>query len=196
MIFGFNTDVTGKDAVYHVQTEDRGAKHPVIDSIIYVSGRIVDRRQTPYVPAEVTHAQVEEMVRKQHKELVEAIRAGTFVPAGNANPAHPHNPSGYTIELLNAADLSRDGQLRFELAVRANGQNQAPHNVSPNVSLDVRWMLAGAVSESRTISLGEDGRAGISFAIPADHNEAVLLICTKGPAGKEFSKFLARAATA
>ena len=55
MIFGFNTDVTGKDAVYHVQTEDRGAKHPVIDSIIYVSGRIVDRRQTPYVPGEVTH---------------------------------------------------------------------------------------------------------------------------------------------
>ena len=192
MIFGFNTDVTGKDAVYHVQTEDRGAKHPVIDSIIYVSGRIVDRRQTPYVPAEVTHAQVEEMVRKQHKELVEAIRAGTFVPAGNANPANLQNPSGYTIELLNGADLCRDGQLCFELAVRENGKDQASHDVS----LDVRWMLAGAVSASRTVALGDDGRAGITFAIPADHNEAVLLVCAKGPAGKEFSKFLARAATA
>ena len=192
MIFGFNTDVTGKDAVYHVQTEDRGARHPVIDSIIYVSGRIVDRRQTPYVPAEVTHAQVEEMVRKQHKELVEAIRAGTFVPAGNANPANLQNPSGYTIELLNGADLSRDGQLCFELAVRENGKDQASHDVS----LDVRWMLAGAVSASRTVALGDDGRAGITFAIPADHNEAVLLVCAKGPAGKEFSKFLARAATA
>src|SRR3990170_7994243 len=98
MIFGFNTDVTGKDAVYHVQTEDRGAKHPVIDSIIYVSGRIVDRRQTSYDPSQVIPAQIEEMVRKQHKELVEAIRSGTFVPTGNPNSAEAAGHRGYTIE--------------------------------------------------------------------------------------------------
>src|SRR3990167_6424881 len=69
MIFGFNTDVTGKDAVYHVQTEDRGVRNPVVDSIIYVGGKIVDRRRTPYVPAEATQAQIEEMVRQQHKQL-------------------------------------------------------------------------------------------------------------------------------
>ena len=191
MIFGFNTDVTGKDAVYHVQTEDRGAKHPVIDSIIYLSGRIVDRRRTSYDPGEVPPAQIEEMVRKQHKELVEAIRAGTFVLTGNDNSANPHNSSGYTIELLNGADLCRDGQLCFELAVRENAKNLAPHDVS----LELRWVVAGAVAESRTAPLGEDGRAGVAFAIPTDHNEAVLLVCAQGPAGKEFSKFRARAAS-
>ncbi|OFW27748.1 MAG: hypothetical protein A3J28_00465 [Acidobacteria bacterium RIFCSPLOWO2_12_FULL_60_22] len=191
MIFGFNTDVTGKDAVYHVQTEDRGAKHPVIDSIIYLSGRIVDRRQTSYDPSQVIPAQIEEMVRKQHKELVDAIRAGTFVPTGNSNSTNPPNPSGYTIELLNGADLCRDGQLCFELAVRENGKNQAPHNVS----LELRWVVAGAVSESRTAPLGEDGRAGAAFAIPTDHHEAVLLVRAQGPAGKEFSKFRARSAS-
>ena len=132
------------------------------------------------------------MVRRQHKELVEAIRAGTFVPAGNATAANPRGPLGYTIELLNGADLCRNGQLCFELAVRENGKNQTPHNVA----LELRWVVAGSVSESRTVPLGEDGRAGISFTIPTDHNEAVLLVCAKGPAGKEFSKFRARAATA
>ena len=190
MIFGFNTDVVGKDATYHVRTEDRGAKHPVIDSIIYVSGRIVDRRRTSYVPAEVTQAQIEEMVRKQHKELVEAIRSGTFVPSGDSHPADPPAP-GYTIQLLNGADLYRDDQLYFELAVRENGKNQAPHNVS----LELRWVVAGAVSESRTVSLGEDGRAGVAFPIPPDDGEAVLLVWAKGPAGKEFSKFRARVAS-
>ena len=188
MIFGFNTDVVGKDATYHVQTEDRGAKHPIIDSIIYVSGRIVDRRRTSYVPSEATQAQIEEMVRKQHKELVEAIRSGTFVPSGDSHSADPP-PAGYTIQLLNGADLWREDQLYFELAVRENGKNQAPHNVS----LELRWVVAGAVSESRTVSLGEDGRAGVAFPMPPDHGEAVLLVCAKGPAGKEFSKFLARA---
>ena len=191
MIFGFNTDVVGKDATYHVQTEDRGAKHPIIDSIIYVSGRIVDRRRTSYVPAEVTQAQIEEMVRKQHKELVEAIRSGTFVPTGDSHSADPPTPAGYTIQLLNGTGLFRDDQLYFELAVRENGKNQAPHDVS----LELRWMVAGAVSGSRTVSLGEDGRAGIAFPIPPDDGEAVLLVWAKGPAGKEFSKFLARAAS-
>ena len=191
MIFGFNTDVVGKDAVYHVQTEDRGAKHPIIDSIIYVSGRIVDRRRTSYVPAEVTQAQIEEMVRKQHKGLVEAIRSGTFVPAGETHSADPPAPAGYTIQLLNGAELCRDGQLCFEFAVRENGKNQAPHHVS----LELRWVVAGAVSDSRTVSLGEDGRAGVAFPIPPDHNEAILLVWAKGPAGKEFSKFRARAAS-
>ena len=191
MIFGFNTDVVGKDAVYHVQTEDRGAKHPIIDSIIYVSGRIVDRRRTSYVPSEATQAQIEEMVRKQHKELVEAIRSGTFVPAGDSHSAEPPAPSGYTIQLLNAAGLCHEDQLYFELAVRENGKNQAPHDVS----LELRWVVAGAVSISRTMLLGDDGRAEVTFPIPPDQSEAVLLVWAKGPAGKEFSKFHARAAS-
>ena len=87
MIFGFNTDVPGKDGVYHVQTEDRGARNPVVESIVYVGGKIMGRRRTPYVVAEVTQARIEKMVRRQHKELVEAIRAGTWAPAGDAHPA-------------------------------------------------------------------------------------------------------------
>ena len=50
MIFGFDTNVPGKSAVYHVQTEDRGVENPVIESIIYIGDRIVDQVRTPYIP--------------------------------------------------------------------------------------------------------------------------------------------------
>src|SRR5262245_29991046 len=141
MIFGFNTDVAGKDGSYHVQTEDRGAKHPVIDSIIYMGGgKIVDRRRTEYDPAQVTPKQIEEMVRKQHKELVDAIRSGAYVrpPSADEKPAAPlatNGPGympvpGYMIDLLNADDLSLDGQLCFDISVRENGKSDIPPNVT------------------------------------------------------------------
>jgi hypothetical protein len=81
MIFGYNTDVKAGDTVYHVQTEDRGEKNPVIDSLIYVKGQILDRRLTPYVPGEKTAEQLQEMVKQQHRGLVEAIRGGAYKPA-------------------------------------------------------------------------------------------------------------------
>ena len=182
MIFGFNTDVTGKSAVYHVQTEDRGAKHPVIDSIIYVSGRIVDRRRTPYVPEEVTTAQVEEMVRKQHKELVEAIRSGQFVPSGDS--AESVSSAGYAIQLLNLTDLYHNGELHFEMRVQ-----DKRHGSGGNVRVDVRWIWDGTVSEKRTLKPADDGTIAVSFPVPANSTDAILLACVEGPAGREVAKF-------
>ena len=193
MIFGFNTEAVGKDGVYHVQTEDRGAKNPVIDSMIYMGGKIVDRRRTPYVPSELSTAQIEEMVRKQHKELVDAIRSGTYVrPEGPAKADPP--PAGYSIQLSSGDDLCRDGQLCFRITVRENGTTaaaQAPQ-APKNISVEARWVVAGAVADSRTVSLGEDGRAELAFLIPLAETEAVLLLRAQGPAGKDFSKFRAR----
>ncbi|MBI4461031.1 MAG: hypothetical protein HY648_13370 [Acidobacteria bacterium] len=181
MIFGFNTDVAGKGAVYHVQTEDRGAKNPVVDSIVYVGGKIVDRRRTRYVPGEVAPAQVEEMVRKQHKELVEAIRSGHFVPSGESAESVSSVSSGYVIQLLNPTDLYRDGELRFEL--RVQGKKQLPGK------MEVRWILDQAVSEKRTLKLEEDGKTVVCFPVPANHEEAALLVCAEGSAGRELAKF-------
>src|SRR3972149_1113966 len=139
MIFGFNTDVPGKDGVYHVQTEDRGARNPVVESIVYVGGKIMGRRRTPYVVAEVTQARIEKMVRRQHKELVEAIRAGTWAPAGGAHPAPAPPPKGYAIELLNPAEIRHGEYLRFRLAVRDKAQNLPVSEVS----VDSGWVGGG-----------------------------------------------------
>src|SRR6516225_10063112 len=48
MSSGFNTDVQIGSQVFHVQTEDRGPAHPVIDTVVYENGRVLHRRSSNY----------------------------------------------------------------------------------------------------------------------------------------------------
>ena len=41
MITGYNTDVRHDSVVFHVQTEDKGAANPLIESLVYVGGQVV-----------------------------------------------------------------------------------------------------------------------------------------------------------
>src|SRR5258707_12064212 len=104
MTFGFNTDVKVGDNVYHVQTEDRGAKRPVIDTVIYYKGQILDRRRTPYAPGQVTAEQIKEMVTTQHRELVDSIKSGTFVPGAQLEMS-----TNVAVELLNPETVEQNG---------------------------------------------------------------------------------------
>src|SRR5262245_21768907 len=38
VITGYNTDVKHGGKVFHVQTEDKGAKNPIIETLVYVGG--------------------------------------------------------------------------------------------------------------------------------------------------------------
>ncbi|MGH9760381.1 MAG: hypothetical protein ACREAC_06000, partial [Blastocatellia bacterium] len=79
MITGFNTDVPHGDRVYHVQTEDRGRDHPVLESLVYIGGTIIARKQTPYsdqIENGVTEETIAGLLRKQHQVIIAAIRAG------------------------------------------------------------------------------------------------------------------------
>ena len=190
MIFGFNTDVPAKEGIYHVQTEDRGPKRPVIESIIYVGGKIMGRKRTSYVREEVSQGRIEEMVRRQHKDLVEAIRAGTWVPSGNAPQAKsaPPAPKGYAIRLMNPDNVRHGEFLRFQLSVQDKAEN-AP---APAVALDVRWILGGEVVEKQSLHSQADGAAELWLPRPSDHMYGTLLIRAEGPAGKEMVKFHVR----
>ena len=189
MIFGYNTDVKAGDTVYHVQTEDRGEKHPVIDSVIYMGGRIVDRRRTSYQPGETTPEQLQEMVKQQHRELVEAIRGGTYVPPEKpppqAAPAKqpapaPSAPASAALELTNARDIEQDGRLLFRLQVRdrANGQ--------PLASVVVRAVLApGEDQETRgEATASAEGTAEIHFDSPSAEEALVLFQAASGGASE------------
>ncbi|OFV99612.1 MAG: hypothetical protein A3F68_08320 [Acidobacteria bacterium RIFCSPLOWO2_12_FULL_54_10] len=183
MIFGFNTDVAGKDGVYHVQTEDRGEKHPVVDTIIYVKGKIVHRQQTKYAPGELSKTDIEEMVRRQHKEWVETIRAGQFASQSQSEqaPEAPWDP----IQLLNPSDLFKNGMLQFEICVHDARRQLA----GPEVVIDARWFDGSSTSQTQEVRLGEDGTALIQFPPPANTSEAILLLCATGPDSRSFAQF-------
>src|ERR1700687_5103256 len=56
MLFGHNSNVKVGERLYHVQTEDRGTSHAVIDTMVYHSGRVLHRRATSYAALLPRHA--------------------------------------------------------------------------------------------------------------------------------------------
>ena len=79
MITGFNTDIQFEGTTYHVQTEDKGVKTPLILSLVYVGGTIIASKRTPYadlVESGFDEAALTERLQRQHKLICAAIRAG------------------------------------------------------------------------------------------------------------------------
>jgi hypothetical protein len=82
MITGFNTDIRCGDKVFHVQTEDKGIKNPIIISLIYQKGLILDSYRTPYavlLPSErFNEALLRRILEFQHRQLLLALKNGTY----------------------------------------------------------------------------------------------------------------------
>ena len=185
MILGLNTEVPWNGAVYRVQSEDRGAQNPVIESVIYIGGGIVDQVQTPYLPQMIDPSQLEAMVHKQQRQLVESIRSGNFSPAGEPPSAAAPLHRGYAVRMLNPASLSRGKNLVFAVSV----WSRAYGIPAQNVSVDARWVENGVVAQNVTMPTGEDGNALLPFTAPNSGTEGCLLISAEGPEGRELAKF-------
>lgn len=85
MITGYNTDIKHDDRVFHVQTEDKGIDNPVIESLVYVGGKIIASRQYSYASllrAGYTEKAVQEMLDSQHRKMVRDINGGKYDPEG------------------------------------------------------------------------------------------------------------------
>ena len=79
VITGFNTDIPFGGVTYHVQTEDKGLKTPLILSLVYVGGTIIASKRTPYtdlVEAGYDEGALTERLQRQHKLICAAIKAG------------------------------------------------------------------------------------------------------------------------
>ena len=81
MITGYNTDVSHRDLVMHVQTEDKGLEVATIESLVYVGGQIVGKRRSGYrdvVDAGGDKAAIVEVMDRQHRLMIAEIRAGHY----------------------------------------------------------------------------------------------------------------------
>lgn len=85
MITGFNTDVEHEGRIYHIQTEDKGAGNPVIESLVYLGGEILASRRTSYADLAArgaTAAELSERLETQHRRMVLDVRQGRHDPGG------------------------------------------------------------------------------------------------------------------
>lgn len=79
MLTGYNSEVEFDGVVYHVQTEDRGAGNPLIESLVYVRGEILATRRTEYrelLDVGADRSAIQTLMERQHRVIVESIRQG------------------------------------------------------------------------------------------------------------------------
>jgi hypothetical protein len=81
MITGYNTDVRHQEVVFHVQTEDKGAGNPFIESLVYVGGQVLASKRANYADLLAEGRDEKEIVAlmdHQHRTMIAAIRHGKF----------------------------------------------------------------------------------------------------------------------
>jgi hypothetical protein len=79
VIAGFNTDIECAGTVYHVQTEDKGAPHRVIMSLVYNKGTILASKRESYADMaarDFNEKELKARVDRQHKLICAAVKAG------------------------------------------------------------------------------------------------------------------------
>ena len=202
MKFGFNSKAQVGGDVYDVQTEDRGAAHPFIDTLILTRGRVVYRHSTNYedltASGALDQAILRARVEKQHRDILDALRAGVLslekgapgsnaaasgLPASAAATRGEGNQKGIAVKLLNAGSWLDSGHISLDIQVLSK------HGAQPVAGADVEAFIDGGTGSPETYSgiTGADGRACLQFPFPtlSGSSGAALVIRAKAAEGRE-----------
>jgi hypothetical protein len=192
MSSGFNTDIRVGDHVFHVQTEDRGHHHPVIDTVVYQNGRVLHRRASDYADfaasssfsADELHARV----REQHRSVIEALRAGSLDTEIAAITEQASQASGIHVKLLNRGSWLSGGKVFLDIEI----SRRADHHPVPGVQVEAT--IEGALRETRLCATSDDhGRARIRFPLPPlGKGDLALVVRAKSGAANDEIRFAMR----
>jgi hypothetical protein len=176
MLFGHNSNVKIGEMHYHVQTEDRGTSHAVIDTMVYHNGRVLHRRANSYADLLPLDARREEELKQrvsaQHQAILEELRCGSLKLAQHAMPTAPAKPKGapsdagardsLSLELLNAKNWLAGRRATLQILISRKEDGAAVSGAS------VTARIEGAAEPARySTASGLDGKAKLAFDMPA-----------------------------
>ena len=183
MNFGFNSNVRVGNAVYHVQTEDRGPAHPFLDTVVYVAGRVVHKRSTSYqdltggaAKGEALANQLHERLSQQHREVMAQLEAGTLplnVPGKSPGKVVAATSNeDLEVRLLNPKSWLQAGNATLEIELRNKVSETAIGGA------DVEAFLEAGKKRSAPIRTRADakGHATLSFPLPGAVAEGGALV--------------------
>jgi hypothetical protein len=194
MSSGFNTDIKVGDQVFHVQTEDRGPAHPIIDTAVYQNGRILHRRAFNYTELSRFDSFTEEDLRfrveEQHRAVIEDIRSGALDSeiASASAASQANRPGGIQLQLLNPGSWLSAGKVSLEVEVSRRADRQ------PQVGANVEALIEGSLDGALHSALAdEQGRVRIQFPLPPlGKGDLALVICAKVDSWKDEIRFVMR----
>jgi hypothetical protein len=180
MVFGHNSNVKIGETTYHVQTEDRGTSHAVIDTMVYQSGRVLHRRASSYadlLPIDPAREQaLKERVSTQHQAVLDELRSGALKfaqqtasaakPSADGKPKPSAPPAdgasdSLALELLNAKSWlsGKRATLQVLLFQKQDGAAVSGARVAARIE--------GAAEPSQfSTATGLDGKAQLAFDMP------------------------------
>lgn len=183
MNFGFNSNVRVGDAIYHVQTEDRGPSHPYLDTVVYQTGRVVYKRSTSYETFANAVSKGEDLAEKlhqrlsqQHREVIAQLEAGTLELRGQEKPKLEipvtEPADGLEVRLANPGSWSSAGVASLEIELRRKTSKQAIADAEVEAFLE-RGKERAYCAIARTDSTGQ---ATLKFAMPSTASEGTSLV--------------------
>lgn len=163
MITGYNTDVEHDGVVYHVQTEDKGLRTPVILSLVYTGGAILASKRSPYddlIAGGFSQEVLAERLQRQHKLICAAVHAGRIEELKRLREPEPApKESAESIVSDQAGQGIESGKLSL-------ADSDHDERSSAGVAKD-RFSVADESEESLAISLLEESelRSGESVTL-------------------------------
>lgn len=192
MSSGFNTDIRVDDRVFHVQTEDRGPSHPVIDTVVYQSGRILHRRSSSYehfaASAEFSAEGLRDRVEEQHRQVIDDLRDGALAEQIARALEGASSPGGIQVQLLNPTSWLAGGNVQLDVEIVRRADRQ------PLAGAQVEAAIEGAAEATRHAATSDDqGRVRIGFPLPPlGKGDLALVINAQADLGKDEIRFAMR----
>jgi hypothetical protein len=150
MIFGFNTDVKHDDTVYHVQSEAR-ENELLLQTQVFVRGRCIG----------FPDQQKEQMLREQHRLVLDAIREGQLDTALDKRftPESLATIKELDVQWLNAGSVHSDRSLTLRLRVTEGGA------AVQGARLTVRFARPDAAPFYTQVVTGPEGDAELKIDV-------------------------------
>jgi hypothetical protein len=206
MVFGHNTNIKMGTVTFHVQTEDRGEYHGLIDTTVYHQGRVLHRRTNNYfdlVPLDEDREQALKLrLDEQHRAVLEEIQNNTLQLAiPQTNPAPPVAPKQVvaeaavvaaprrlSLELVNAKSWLAGKHATLQISVREENGDPV-HGAQVTVGVD-----GSAEPFARSGETGLYGQVNVEFDMPRiTGGEAAIVINAKEGMGSGHLRFALRA---
>ena len=208
MITGFNQDVTYKNKVYHVQTEDRGKSNPVIESLIYMGGEILASKKTSYEHIMLEgyeESKVAALLEQQHRRIVVDIKLGKYAQE-EAKPFGEDLVSSKSLDEVILEYLTNESE-NEKIAVTVLDQTPCISGQVARIQIKtctevaqvplgdagVKIRLATSDGGYKELFQGKTNKEGIcsaSFNIPAVEGNAVVILDVESTRGSFQAKYL------
>jgi hypothetical protein len=209
MVFGHNSNLKLGNITFHVQTEDRGQAHALIDTTVYYHGRVLHRRTNNYFDLLPMNEDREHALKlrleDQHHTVIEEIRSGVLelavppapavlpvvenvAPPSPAQPPASPEPHKLVLELTNAKSWLSGKRAKLHVSV-------CEQNGLPVSGAQVLVGLEGSgSSDSYQGQTDAQGETLIEFELPPITSaEAALVISAENHNGKGHLRFALRA---